>query len=303
MATTLTELKGERRSSVNSRRERTYTRKFVVETDSADVGPKAVRTTTGIPNVGSTYGINIGVTGLEETDPGAFVQSIDADEIGGDDSDGTAWVVTVQYGPYDTASFGSDPLSWKPVVSFGGRELEKVVAFDKDGNAILNSAGDQFGDPVLIDDSRSTFNIVRNELVSSFSPSFAATYCNRCNADVWNGFAIGTVKLGIISTGDPTLDTNSGLYYYAVNYPVEVNSDGWKASVLDQGFAEKKTVSGVVKSVPITTAGQPISEAVPLDGSGHRLAPGGTPVKLDFDVYPRINFSGLSINLSNRLGA
>jgi hypothetical protein len=55
--------------------------------------------------------------------------------------------------------------------------------------------------------------------------------------------------------------------------------------------------------MPIQDAGQNISDPVPLDGAGHRLAIGGTPVQIAVDCYKEADFSIFAINLSLRLGA
>lgn len=165
-------LDGTRSTSINNTFTRTYTRTFIVETTGPEVGPLAVRTAGGIPQVGTTYD-----NGLINTDPdyevdfGAFVQSIEAQMDGA--SGGIQWNVTVQYGAYDAQTFGNDPTAWPLKVAHGGERTERVIYFDKNGDRVANSAGDPFDPPITVDDHRVTLSVTRNELVSAFDPVLA----------------------------------------------------------------------------------------------------------------------------------
>lgn len=296
---------GSRKSEINALWQRTYEVQFVIETDSKNVGPIAVRTAVGMTGTWYTNGL-LTTDPNYEYDHGSFVQSIDVAEDG---DSGVQWTATVKYGPYDTSQFGSDPTSWLIKVSFGGDRLDKVVQFDQAGNPIRNSAGDPFDPPVTIDDSRVTMTVTRNELVSynpttgaGFNPATPFTFNDTTNSAIWNGFAIGTVKLGIITTSEPQYDSNAHVYYYTVTYPFTFNRAGWIKNLLDCGCNQLDS-SSPPRPIPITNNGQPITEPVNLDGSGHRLVSTGTPVTLPTNVYNAVDWSSLGINLSLRLGA
>lgn len=294
-----------RSSRIDKMYQSTYVRRFIVETDRPETGSLQVRSATGIPQPGATYnnGLDVGDPD-REYDNGAFVQEVDATQ----DSSGAGiqWLVTVNYGPYDTSTFGSNPTLWPVRVSFGGEERERVLYFDRDGNPVRNSAGDPFDPPITVDDGITTMMITRNELVSAYSPTLADYYRHTINDATWNGFDAGTVKMGVISTSEPQYDSANQAWYLQVNYPIKINRYGWTKKVLDAGCNELTDAAyygAAVKTRPIMNEGQQVSDPVPLDGSGYRLDVEGTPVTLEFDGYDAVDWSGLSIDLSLRLGA
>jgi hypothetical protein len=281
--------------------QREYTRKFRVFTSDRYDGPAVIRATTNgmgqpaLPIIGNSYFVN-----SSEKDLGSFASQITyQQEIGEANGNTGQWLVTVQYTPYDAAMFGTDPTAWPIKIRFTGQKYEKVLYADQAGNPIVNSAGDPFSDPVTVDDSRSLITIQRNELVSSFDFTLSETYRDTVNNAVWNGFDTKTVKCATIDTSDPTYDSNNQVYYLEVVYLFEINRDTWVKKILDQGFSE---LDGSGNPKAITNAGQPVSDPVPLDGSGHRLGSGGTPVYLSFDAYPDKDFSTFNLDFSRCLG-
>ena len=296
------ELYGNRSGGLDNLYHRTYTRQFEVSTSDPKVGWVAVRIasdpSTGltIPIIGAFYtnGVSI-VDPLYEFDHGSFVNSL----AGTMDGTPTDWIVTAEYSPWPAGQFDSNPTSWKIRVRFGGERLDKVVDFDKSGVPIKNSAGDRFGDPVVIDDSLRTMVITRNELVSTYDPEVSAKYSNTINNATWNSFATNRCKFGIIETSEEQFDSNNQVWYYTVTYPVSVERTGkvWTKKLLDQGY--NILVSGT--PTPYMVKGQPVSDPVALNGSGGVLG-SGSPVTLEFDVYDDVDWTPLGIDLSLRLG-
>lgn len=289
-----------RGGSINSNSETSYTRVFDVTTDDPDTGPKAVRINAGIPQLGDYYTNGLGPYDDEyEEDLGAFVNEVQVDSIDGHPN---AWKVTVKYGPGNTLEQSGDPTLWKVRVQFGGERTERVVDFDIDGNPLMNSAGDRFGDPVTVDSHISTMVIKRNEKVATFDLELASEYSDTINDATWNGFPARTCKMGIISTSEEQYDPSTNTYYYTVEYPIKINRNTWIKELLDQGYNE---LDAYGNSQPIMYKGQQVSDPRPLDGTG--LALDGTagyssPVVLPFRVEEEKDWSGLSINLATRLG-
>lgn len=289
------------KSSLNNLWQRTYEVQFVVETDHPQVGPMAVRTAIG--STGTYY-----TNGLDPMDPnyefdqGSFVQSISVEQDGIEECQ---WTATVVYGPYDTDQFGNNPTDWKSRVSFGGERTERVIWFDRDGNAVVNSAGDRFGEPITVPDHLQTLTITRNEWVSDFDPEVASAVSDTVNDATWNGYAVGRCLMGIVTTSEPQFDSTTRGYYYTVTYPVSVARSGttWKKEILDQGFNALTGPYGSSRVVMVDENGQPYSDPQALDGAGAKLAANGTPVSLPFDVYDQSDWSVLNIDLSLRLGA
>lgn len=300
--TSVTEVFRDRSGSINSSTEKSYTRIFEAYTDSRYVGPVAVMTHVSIPQLGDYY-VNGVVDPYDEDyeeDLGAFVNEISAEEIG---DAGIEWKVTVKYGPGNTLEQSGDPTLWKIRVRFGGERTERVVLFDRFGNPIMNSAGDRFGDPLTVDSHMSTMVVTRNEKVSTYDLNKASDYSDTVNVATWNGFPPQTCKLGIIETSDEQYDPSTNTWYYTVTYPIKINRNTWIKQLLDQGFNE---LDDADESKPILSRdGQPLADPKPLDGAGHALS--GTegydsPVTLPFEVEDAVDWSGLGLDLSLRLG-
>lgn len=297
---------GSRGGTLNSLYQRTYRLKFLVETDARTVGAKSVLAAkdpgynpttpvpgTYIPAVGNTFSDG------DDVDLGSFVQSLSAEEDG---DSGVQWVVTADYGPYDSSVFGPDPTLWPIRVSWSGTKMERVVWFDINGDPIVNSAGDRYEDPVTIDETRVTLLVRKNILVSAWDVTLPYLYNDAINQYDWNGFPAYAVKCGSITTSDEQYDSYNQIWYYTVTFPFELDRNKWKKDQLDQGFAELDSSSPPRQKLILDAKGQPVGEAVPLDGSGHRLETGDPPVKNEYDVYDEIDFAGLNLDFAFRLG-
>jgi hypothetical protein len=297
----VTELYESRAASINRMYERTYTRVFEVITSDDAVGGFAVRTASGIPQIGNSYhNLADPYDPLYEFDRGAFCDEVSAECIGGGEGAGIVWRVSCTYSNY--IPLDVDPTLWKIKVTFSGERTERVVDFDRHGNPVINSAGDRYAEPVTVDDHITTMLIVRNELVSTYSPALASLFSDTINDATWNGFPKGYCKMGIISTSDPQYDSNSQRYYYTVTYPVSIGRKPWRKDLLDQGYNVLSGSYGAEKPIPYMVGGQPVSDPIPLDGYGHWIGEGGSPVTLTYEVFDEADWSGLNIDLSTRLG-
>lgn len=303
--------------------QRTYSRSFRVECDSNHDTEYTIRNATTtvvvnghnktvlwLPAIGSVFGL-YGAT----IDAGSFVQSHSYRRTHGDmakPGGRSTWEVTIEWGPYDSGLFGSDPTEWPTRVSFGAVKFERVVLFANPvGTAppkpILNSAMAPFEDPVVIDDTRSQITVVRNErcraipasgnnpALPAFDLTLAAQYRDTVNTYTWNTFPPKCVKCTSITTGDEQFDSNSQTYFREVTYLFEVDRNTWKKSILDQGYSYIEAGSG--NSVALTADDPHL-----LNGSGGLLAPSANPVYLYFDVYPDYDFSVFNIDFTTALG-
>lgn len=280
-----------RRGRVQVVQGRSYTRVWEVEVSRGD-GPLVATDHPDLPTLRDFYLIP-GV----ESDPNAYVQTIDAEPIE-NMGDTILYGVTVNYGPLDPGEM-AEALTRKARIQFSFNKFERVIWIDEDGNPIRNSAGDPFGDPILIDDSRPVIVVTRNEDVNAFDVTLAGEYQDVVNAAMWNGFPARTVKCTEIRTSEERKDPSTNLYYYEVNYVFEVKWDTWTRQILDQGFAY---LDSSVRKPFLDSEGQPISEPKLLDGLGEELTDGDPPVTLEFRVYPDADFSVFNIDFSQALG-
>jgi hypothetical protein len=262
---------------------RRYTRVFQVYSDDRDDGPVTVAAAIGL-GIGSTYSCG------NDTDLGSFVQSIEARETGELLAGmGLLWHVTVQYDGVDPTQDGeaddnplNKPVEWR----YGTNRFERVVDKDVSGVAVLNTAGQPFDPPLVIDDSRPVIQATRNE--ATFSPAAAYAYKDVVNSATWFGGAAKTWKCNAITA---KREWHGTLEYYVVDYEFEYNPNTWQKVILNQGMCEK--VSGALKAIT-TSDGTPISQPVPLASNGTKIAASSLPgsaVWLTFDVYPSVAFS------------
>lgn len=299
--------------------QRTYTVCYRVQCDDSRDGPMTLRNATEVvsgvtvnvlPLIGTSYFVT-----TTEKDLGAFANSIEyraestiTPQSGS--TPGIVWLVTYQYGPYDPTPFGTDPSLWPLRITFTGDTYQKTILVDYNGNPVLNSALCPYEDPVQVDDTRAVITVKRNELIKTpgtlppgavvFDPTIPQTYRDTVNSGTWNGFAAKWVKINSITTGDEQYDSNNQVYYYEVTYVFSINRDIWQSKILDQG--KQILDSGGFPTPLLTAEGQEIDEAVLLNGSGARLASGGTPVFATYDVYSPVDFSPLAILFSAAIG-
>jgi hypothetical protein len=297
----VSEIPESRGGSWNRLWQRLYTRSFRVECSDPADGPVAIRMGTNgpsqptLPGVGNSYFVN-----SVEKDFGSFAADVsyrwETITAGG----GCAWIVSVSYGPYDANQFSQTPTDWPIKVSFSSVKFERALLYDQSNTPIVNSAGDPFKDPVTLDNSRPILRVVRNERIQGFNFLLSEQYRDKVNNALWNGFATKTVKCSGIETSDPQYDSNNQWWYYAVSYVFEVDRDTWQAKLLDVGV---NFLDGSGKPQPFRDAkGQKKDDGTLLDGSGHKLAGGGTPVYFNFDVYPSVDFTAFNLDFNTALG-
>ncbi len=269
------------------RSERTYQRTFkVATTDPAEEAVSvlaAFETATGIM-CGAYY----------PNDTGSFCQSIKPSRSS---EDGLEWTVTVEYKPYPKGQQSDNPLAEPAQWNCSFSHSEQVREIDCNGNAICNSAGDPFQDPLIYDVARPHISITQNE--SSF-PQTAASYVDYVNSDTFLGWGSKCVRC--TSIGAQSAYKQEYGHYWVVSYEFDVKQTwpdgdgGWVVKVYDKGLKEKDP-NGGSKPVPIKIpGGQIASTAIYLDGSGHPLdnpSPDNAHI-LSFDIYPETSFSGFT---------
>jgi hypothetical protein len=289
--TSITDLKGEgsRSGHWHVGQGRSYQRKLQVITNSVFDGPATVMSQVGA-QYGDIYNAGYGT----EFDGFCYCQSVDCDPVG---DDGLQWEITLGYGWYDAATAGGgptqDPLAMPIEVSWGLRDHETVLDTDQDGNAVLNTAGDPYDPPIVIDDPRLVMTVVRNE--RAFNVGWVLAYRNAVNSDTFAGFPPLTCKvLNISSRSQWHQDAG---WYYQTTYEFEFltasidydTQTGYRKRIISQGFRAVSVVTG--KPYHITLKGVPVNSPMLLDEKGLLLAPGATPYWQTFQAYPELPFA------------
>jgi len=273
MAVVTVQEQKDRSSTHNVKNERTYSRQWIVETDSAT--DDAVTVENGWVIV---TGISAGTA--HPSDAGAIAKEI---STSCDSDDGKTWTVTCSYGPWDESE--KNPLLQPTDIQWSFNQYEKIVDSDILNDAIVNSAGDPFADPVTIDDSRLVLNVTRNE--ATFPVSVALAYVNSVNSDSWYGGNPRQWRCSNISA-TKQYDAEYGAYYQ-VSYSFDFRVETFDHVILDRGTRELD--AGNLRAIYIS--GSPVTDPVLLDGAGERLPEGDPPHYLTFRCYDELPYSGV----------
>jgi hypothetical protein len=162
------------------------------------------------------------------------------------DESGLVWEVRGQYSTSYDFPYPRNPLERPARWSGSLAHFTRPALVDINGNAILNMAGDPYDPPLEADDSRQSFQAVRNEASPPWS--FSQTYKDAINSDSWNGAPPRTVKIFDISFGE--LQYENGYAFYPVTYSFQHNAENWLMKPLEIGYNGAKQTSGTWKKVP-----------------------------------------------------
>jgi hypothetical protein len=259
------------RSATNSKGIRSYTRRWKLETSSKSDDAYAVGSASGLPLIGTAF----------PSDAGAFCHTLTVEN----NNPWKGWIVTAEYS--SEYELNTNPTLDPAVINWGSEQFQRVAFEDTSGYAILNSFGDYFDPPAMIDDSRETVTITKN---LAAVPSWLLEYKDAVNNDSFSidGFSIGIGKAKMQSVTVAAKEKRNGTTFYPVTFTIHLQFGGWLLELLDAGMRYK---TGSV--VSIFDNGQPGL----LNGSGGKLTnpTPSTAVFRSFTVYKTKAFSGLPL--------
>jgi len=278
MAVTYIEEIGEGRSAQNQKGSRTYQRQFRLRTSSQSDGPYAVGSNASLPIIGNAH----------PEDANAYCISLQVENT----NPWTGWTVTANYS--DERQLSDDPLEDAAEITWASEQFQKPAVFDLSGDLIVNSAGDPFDPPAMMDDSRRVVTVAKNLAVV---PSWILDYQDAVNSDTFSidGISIGIGKAKVQSVNVGPWQRRNGTAFRTVNFTIHLQRDGWLLSILDAGFRQK--VSGGRENIKNNGDGEAPTAPVPLDGNGLPIDD-PTPtnaVFLEFAVYKTRAFSSLPL--------
>lgn len=308
-----------RQASIDQYHVRTYVRIFRVIMTNANAGALEVTAGTGslaIPGLGAVY---VGA-GNGEGDIGARCVKITAKQ---DEEDPFVWLVTCEYTSKrdNVRRFSDDPnkegsgtnkgdmsetnpLLQAPDISWSSVKFQRVIYKDVNGVVIANSAGEQFAQPVQVDDTRFVLTVTKNQ--SYYDPGLYYPYVDTVNSMPWIfNLAAQICKCDQIN-GVSVYDRNS--WYWKVTYIFHVrpwrntqtDPPPWNVQVLDKGTWQLDANNKPAQIYDQKTL-LPITNAVPLDGTGHplTLTPPVTyvywPTLPGWQLYPQTDFNDLNV--------
>ena len=253
---------------------RTYTRTFKLTTSLNTEREYHVGSHASLPTIGSVH----------PADSAAYCISLGVDHT----EPRWGWTVTAEY----TTQFerAANPTSDPAQISWSSEQFQRVMAQDKDGDAVMNSAGDFFDPPVMIDDSRRVATVKKN---LAAVPTWLLDYQDAVNSDAFTidgvSIAIGQAKMQMVSV--EVEQERNGVTFRPVTFTIQFQRDLWKVKVLDAGFRD-------INGDRITSDdGTDVTQPAPLNGSGLVLA-NPTPATaqfIEFDAYKQRAFSSLPL--------
>lgn len=312
MSITVEELKGGRRAGWDVDGGRRYTLQVRVTTGDPMVGPRAALLAVGV-GAGSTYRSPL-FTPASEYDFGCYLNSIEDEE---EDGDGKSWRVTLGYKQYDwtkqnggegsganPSAFQANPVNAPPLIKWSSETEEVACTHDRNGQPILNSAGDPFDPPLTRPLSTPIATITRT--LSSFDPNWINQFKEHTNNATWCDFPADTVLCKDL-TADKVYDPDWGVLWpqtIVLAFRPIVTTDttdpstpwvtktstllaGWNQQVLNAGFRQK--VGTVLQQ--IRTDGAPAPTPALLKADGTAAAPSDDPVYLTFETREQADFS------------
>lgn len=275
---------GARTGHATTNNERTYTKTFIVETDSVNDGIITVGNAAGIPERGEVYACG------SDVDIGAVLESVSVRQSPNSQLVYEV-VATFKTRPgQDPTKQHKNPLMRYPDIEWSLSQHQRIITKDiVNGNNIENSANDPFSDPIEIDQSRAVLRVTINQTTN---PQYKANYyCDCINSD---GFAGASAEHAKVASIGGQFCWEDDIPYWRNTYEIHFHPEGFKKKIIDQGYRAKDAL-GVLQRVK-DEYGHPTAQPTFLDGSGGKLDQGGQVVVREFNVYRKVPFSGLGLN-------
>lgn len=194
----------------------------------------------------------------------------------------------------------NNPLDDAAVLVWNTEQYQREFTREINGDGVVNSAGDPFDPPYVIDDARWAVSVRKNVPAV---PAAILSYRNAINSGTFviDGIPVGTRrgKLSTIHIGE--WQVRNDVAYRLFSYILQLkdsSEDDWRPRLLDRGLYE--IVGGKPQPIKVKGVGDEVGEAVTtpkqLDGSGVAitnptaataifLTKSGNP-ELDFNVLP-----------------
>lgn len=272
---------------INQKGDREAERRYKVQGSTKTESAFDVRTAAGLPLMFSEHpdeaGLRVVDVAIQQVDDNPYI-----------------WEVTVKYSSVlDNGEQDENPLNQPAVIEYSSAPYQRVAWKTIDNVSVTNSAGMFYDPPVMMDDSRPVIRITKNK--ASFDASLAMAYQDAINTDSFLGIAPYCCKVASFGGRKQFKAVNNvQIPYWEVTLEVHCNFDTWWLQVLDQGYFEyagTADVNGkpVLREIRYSNNGNPVNGPTLLNGSGVRLADGGTPVFRTFRVYRELSFASLGM--------
>lgn len=195
--------------------------------------------------------------------------------------DSTATATAPGAGGSPAGQRDGNPVNWSAVYKVSHEQTTEPLTHDKNGDPIVNSAGDPFHPPLEIERSYAVVTVTKN--YSSVKFDWLETYVDTVNLDVWNGRPARTCRM-IALEYESVTENNVSFWRATFRIKIKPGSwavrdndtgQGWDVRVLDQGFRTRTATDPgpppVYRYTNITDpkTGEKPEKPVLLDGDGH----------------------------------
>jgi len=282
-----------RTGKADSRYSRSYTRVFIVKTNSATYGPYYAGSHPSLPILWAAH----------PEDAFARATSITPAQ---DSVDPTLWRVTVEYTypdsntsvgtgnpQIDSQQLGQNPAdrAENPLSRLNDYQISTVtypyaVTETIYGQAIKNTANDPFLPPIEIQRPGATITVGTNQSSSPTAAWLGSVGCLNNNAMIIGPYSVSAAQVRLDSISAQMVNEN-GVRYWRWSLVFQYRAS-WAFVLLNQGRREIK--AGVRVPIFDAATGQEVGAPVPLDAAGGALASGAAEVWLTFHVFPRVTF-------------
>lgn len=273
--------------ATNTKGARSYTRSFKLQTSAKTERAYHVGSHASLPVIGETH----------PDDAAAWCTTLQVEPT----DPWKGWTVTAEYST--ERELAEDPTDDPADITWGSEQFQKPAITNYAGEAIVNSAGDPFDPPIMIDDSRPYVTISKN-LASV--PVWVMTYQDAVNSASFTvdgvTVAAGLAKMQNIAVTRP--QSRNGTSYRTVTFTIHLQKQGWITKTLDAGFREIADGSGtgsgnaVLQNIRNPGDGELPAAPVPLDGNGRAIdypTPDNAQYRFDA-VYETKDFSALPLS-------
>lgn len=258
---------------------RTYTMAMLFTTSSASEGAYHVLNSSLVPKVGS----------IHFADTEAYLQRRSVTLT----KPKFHWTVTLSYS--SQFEMTEDPLDEPARLTIDGEKYQEVADTDRNGQAMLNSAGDYFSDPPIMRDR--TDHILR---VSKNVAEIPIWFLN--SQDVVNdaeftyrGLIFPERTLKIERVPIPEIQKRNDVEYFPLVIEIKYRKATWNAKPLQSGY--RQLVGGDLVKIVSEGDGTDLTTPALLDENGAYIPhPVPTDAKYaDFEIYNELDFETLPL--------
>ena len=214
---------------------RDYRIEWLIQSDSVYDGPTTILSTPALPRVGSFWAFGNDIDNWAFCWPTAKISPLLVTEAQ------VWWKVqqTFTTKPLSRCQDTSieNPMDEPPKLSGSFVKYARLREKDKDDKPIVSKAFEKLrGSAMEFDDNRPTVRISKNYLTQQLA-TFAPMIDTLNDATLW-GLASRKIKLANASWTQNLY--GSCTFYYTVEYEFDINEDGFKREILDEGQKEFK---------------------------------------------------------------